>query len=69
VAATRTVVVIGAVAPRYGYRELDYINPASGLIYRADEFNSFGSKTYHEIDRVTYLLRRPRVPSTTPVCA
>lgn len=69
VAATGTVLVISAVAPRYGYRELDYVNPASDLIYRADEFNSFGHRTYHEIDRLTYLFRRPRVTPTTPVCA
>jgi hypothetical protein len=69
VAATRTVSVIGAVAPRYGYRELDYVNPASDLIYRADEFNSFGHKTYHEIDRLSYLPRRSPIAPTTPVCA
>jgi hypothetical protein len=69
VAATRTVVVLGATAPRYRYRELDYVNPASDLIYRADEFNSLGRTTYHEIDRLTYLFQRPRVTPTTPVCA
>jgi hypothetical protein len=69
VAATGSVIVISAAAPRYGYRELDYVNPASDLIYRADEFNSFGHKTYHQIDRLKYLLRRPRVAPTAPVCA
>jgi hypothetical protein len=68
-AATATVIVISAVAPRYGYRELDYVNPVSDLIYRADEFNSFGHRTFHEIDRLTYLFRRPRITRTTPVCA
>ncbi|MGZ4186294.1 MAG: hypothetical protein ACXVUE_02965 [Solirubrobacteraceae bacterium] len=69
VAANRTVVLLGASAPRYRYRELDYVNPVSDLIYRVDEFNSLGRKTYHEIDRLTYLFRRPRVSPTTPVCA
>lgn len=69
VASTRTAAVIAAVAPRFGYRELDYINPATELIYRVDEFNSIGHKTYHEIDHLTYLFRRPPTPPTTPVCA
>jgi hypothetical protein len=69
VSETPAVVVIGAVAPRFRYRELDYVNPATDLIYRVDEFNSFGNRTYHETDHLTYLLRQARTPSTTPVCA
>lgn len=69
VASTRTVIVIGAVAPRFGYRELDYINPATELIYRVDEVNSIGHKTYRETDNLTYLSRQPPTPSTTPECA
>ena len=69
VSQTRTVVVIGAVAPRFRYRELDYVNPATDLIYRVDQFNSFGHRTYRETDHLTYLLRQPRPPATTPVCA
>lgn len=69
VAATRTVVVLGATAARYRYRELDYVNPDTDLIYRADEFNSFGHATYRESDQLTYLRRRSRTPATTPVCA
>jgi hypothetical protein len=69
VAATRTVVVIGADAPRFRYRELDYVNPATDLIYRVDEFNSFANRTYRETDHVTYLPRPMRTPATTPICA
>lgn len=69
VASTRTVVVIGAAAPRFGYRELDYVNPATELIYRVDQFNSIGHKTYRETDHLRYLFRQPPTPPTTPVCA
>jgi hypothetical protein len=69
VAWTSTVAVIGAVASRFGYRELDSINPLTDLIYRVDEFNSVGRKTYRETDHLNYLFRQPPAPSTTPVCA
>jgi hypothetical protein len=61
--------VIGAVAPRFLYHELDYVNPATDLIYRVDEFNSFGHKSYRETDHLTYLSHRSRAPVTTPICA
>ena len=37
ISQSRTQVVIGAVAPRFQYRELDYVNPATDLIYRVDD--------------------------------
>jgi hypothetical protein len=69
VSESPTVVVIGAVAPRFRYRELDYVNPATELIYRVDEFNSFGNRTYRETDHLTYLARPTRTAVTTPICA
>jgi hypothetical protein len=69
VSQSPTQVVIRAVAPRFQYHELDYVNPATDLIYRVDEFNSFGHKSYRETDHLTYLSHRSRTPATTPVCA
>jgi hypothetical protein len=68
-ATTGKVIVIAAEAPRSGYRELDYVNPATDLIYRVDQFSTLGHKTYHETDRVRYMFRRGRAPATTPLCA
>jgi hypothetical protein len=65
----RSVVVIEARAPRFRYRELDYVNPATDLVYRVDEFNSFARKTYRETDWFTYLRHQSVRPSTTPQCA
>src|SRR5262249_49114789 len=67
--ASPTVIVIAGVARRSGYRELDYINPRSDLVYRVDQFNTIGRKTYRETDRLTYLFRQTRAPATAPVCA
>jgi hypothetical protein len=69
VSQSPTVVVIGAVAARFRYHELDYVNPATDLVYRVDAFNSFGRKIYRETDHLTYLTRQSRTPATTPVCA
>ena len=69
VSESSTVVVIGAAAPRFRYRELDYVNPATDLIYRVDEFNSLADRTYRETDHLTYLPRPTRTPATTPICA
>jgi hypothetical protein len=69
ISQSSTQVVIGAVAPRFQYHELDYVNPATDLIYRVDEFNSFGHKSYRETDHLTYLSHRSRTPATTPICA
>jgi hypothetical protein len=69
VTSTATSIVIGATAPRFRYHELDYVNPATGLIYRIDSFNSLGRKTYRVSDHLTYLYRRSRARATTPVCA
>jgi hypothetical protein len=69
VSDTVNTIVIGATAPRFHYRELDYINRATNLIYRVDEFNSLGSHRYRETDHLTYLTRQSRRPSTTPICA
>lgn len=69
VAATSTVIVIGGVAPRAGYHELDYVNPGTDLIYRVDQFNTIGHQTYRETDHITYLYRQPATPSPTPECA
>jgi hypothetical protein len=68
-AATGKVIVIAADAPRSGYRELDYVNPATDLIYRVDQFSTLGHKTYRETDRLRYLFRRSRPPATAPLCA
>ena len=69
VAATGKVIVIAGNAPRSGYRELDYVNPETDLIYRVDQFSTLGRKTYHETDRLKYSFRHSRPPATTPVCA
>lgn len=69
VASTATSIVIGATAPRFRYHELDYVNPATALIYRIDSFNSLGRQTYRVSDHLTYLYKRTRSPATTPVCA
>lgn len=69
VAATDRVIVIGGVARRYGYRELDYVNPRTDLVYRVDQFATIGRKTYRETDRLSYLFRQTRAPATTPLCA
>jgi hypothetical protein len=69
VSSTRSTIVISAVARQLHYRELDYVNPATNLIYRVDEFNSFGRRTYRETDHLTYMYRQSRVPSTDPQCA
>ena len=69
VSRSATQVVIRAGAPRFQYHELDYVNPVTDLIYRVDEFNSFGHKSYRETDHLTYLSHRARVPVTTPICA
>ena len=69
VAASDTVIVIDGVARRSGYRELDYVNPETDLIYRVDQFATIAHKTYRETDRLTYPARRTRAPATTPVCA
>jgi hypothetical protein len=69
VTSTATSIVIGATAPRFRYHELDYVNPATGLIYRIDSFNSLGRKTYRVSDHLTYLYRRARPPAAAPVCA
>jgi hypothetical protein len=67
--ATRTSIVIGATAPHFRYRELDYVNPATGLIYRIDSFNALGRRRYRVSDHLTYLYRRATPPSAMPVCA
>jgi hypothetical protein len=69
VAATDAVIVIGAVARRFGFRELDYVNPETDLIYRVDQFATIAHKTYRETDRLTYPARQTSAPATTPVCA
>jgi hypothetical protein len=69
VTSTATSIVIGASAPQFQYHELDYVNPATGLIYRIDSFNSLGRQSYRVTDHLTYLYRRSRAPATTPVCA
>lgn len=69
VSDTVSTIVIGATAPRFHYRELDYINKATDLIYRVDEFNSLEDHRYRETDHLTYLTRQSPRPSTTPICA
>jgi hypothetical protein len=69
VESSRSVVVIGGVARQSGYRELDYVDPATDLVYRVDQFNTIGRKTYRETDRLTYLRRQTRTPAASPVCA
>ena len=69
VASNDAVAVIGAIAPRFGYRELDYVNPATDLIYRVDQFNTLGHTTYRETDHLTYLFTQPPTPAASPICA
>jgi hypothetical protein len=63
---TRSEIVIQALTSKFGYRELDYVDPKTDFEYREVLFSRTARKTY----KVVYQLARaaPITLPTTPAC-